>query len=103
MEHDNEYLKLPYAIDFDGCLAHQIWPEPGEGPPIHENIDKLEEVKEAGHDIIIHSARPWSDFRKLERWLQERGVPYDGIILGKYLACKYVDDKSVPSDWESWL
>jgi len=103
VSHNNEVLKLPYAIDFDNTLAEEIWPEPGIGQPIHENIDKLEEVHEAGHDIIIHSARGWSDFKQLERWLQEHGIPYNGIILGKYLAIKYVDDKGVNSAEESWL
>lgn len=103
MSELGDVLKLPYAVDFDGVLAESVWPDRGIGPMIHENVEKLDEVAEAGHDIIIHSSRPWSDFKKVETWLQEHNIPYNGIILGKYLALKYIDDKALNSDAESWL
>ena len=100
---NNEVLILPYSIDFDGCLAKSVWPDPGEGPPIEANLAKLNEVREAGHNISIHTARPWSDYAKLERWLSAHKVPYDAIICGKYLAMKYVDDRALDSESPSWL
>lgn len=98
-----EVLVLPYSIDFDGCLAESVYPELGTGPAIEENIQKLNEVHEAGHAITIHTARSWSDYGKLERWLAEHEIPYNAIICGKYLAEKYIDDKAINSTKESWL
>ena len=92
-----------YAVDFDDTLAHQIWPEPGIGEPMEENIEKLMQIKKAGHEIIIHSARPWGDYHALERWLQEREIPYSGVVLGKLNARRYIDDKAINASEESWL
>lgn len=102
MSH-GDTLKLAYSIDFDGVLAESVWPDYGIGEPIDKNLEKLEEVREAGHETVIHSARSWSDIKKLETWLKRHGVPYDGIILGKYLAVKYVDDKAINSEDVSWI
>lgn len=98
-----EILKLPYAVDFDGCLAESVYPDLGMGGPIDDNLAKLNEVAGVGHEITIHTSRPWYDYAKLERWLKANGVPFNGIICGKYLALRYVDDKSINSQEDSWL
>lgn len=91
-----------YAIDFDNTLMRT-----GEGfsfgEPIEENIKKLREIKDAGYSIIIHTARHWEDYINIEEWLDKHQVPYKMIICGKILAHRYVDDKAVPADKESWL
>jgi hypothetical protein len=92
-----------YAVDFDDTLAEQIWPEPGCGEPIEDNLAKLSQIHKAGHEIIIHTARPWGDYKQLERWLREHEVPYSGIVLGKLNARRYIDDKAINADEESWL
>lgn len=92
-----------YAVDFDGVLAEQIWPEPGIGPVIERNIPKLEDVRRAGREIIIHSARHWADYPALEAWLKANRIPYDAIVLGKLIARRYVDDKAINSEESSWL
>lgn len=98
-----DVLDLPYSVDFDGVLAESIWPDRGIGPAIPENIDKLMEVVEAGHDIVIHTARPWSDQKRLEAWCELHEIPYKAVICGKFLAERYIDDKAINSIKESWL
>jgi hypothetical protein len=107
-EHQDRTQHLPdamknYAVDFDDTLAHQIWPEPGCGEPIEENLIKLNEVAEAGHPIWIHTARPWGDYHALERWLAEHQVPYHAIVLGKLTARRYIDDKALNASEPSWI
>lgn len=106
-EHADRTQDIPdaikwVAVDFDDTLAHQIWPEPGCGEPIEENLEKLNRVHKLGREIIIHSARPWGDYPSLERWLKEHGVPYSGIVLGKLNARRYIDDKAVNASEPDW-
>lgn len=94
-----------YGIDLDGTLARQIWPEVGIGEPIDENIAKMIEVYDAGYKIMIHTSRPWSDYEMVRGWLKEYNLlsMVKEIQCGKPLYLKYVDDKAVKADDESWL
>lgn len=91
-----------YAVDFDGTLAQKN-PDYSIGEPIYENLLKLDKVVEAGYKIIIHTARHWEDYKAIEAWLDEHNVPYKAIVCGKILAHRYVDDRAISADEESWL
>lgn len=95
------------GVDFDGTIAESVWspsnPTSIPGRPILQNIEKLEELRDAGMKIIIHSARAWSDYEMVEAWLQYWDVPFDRIVLGKLLCAVYVDDRAVPADEASWM
>lgn len=93
-----------YAIDFDNTLAMNTGePDFAIGKPIHQNLNKLKEVHEAGYKIIIHTARHWEDYRAIEEWLDKHQVPYKAIVCGKILAHRYVDDKNINAFERSWL
>jgi hypothetical protein len=98
---------LWFAIDLDGTLA-EAW-KPGDdaysiGAPIWDNIKKCREVSRAGYKVVIHTARPWSDFELIEWWLRHHFVSYHRIVCGKLMAKYYIDDRNGPSiDAESWL
>lgn len=96
-------IRLPYAIDMDETLAKSVWPKRGIGAPIKKNLVKVREIAAAGHLIAIHTSRPWSDYPLVEDWLRKHDIPFDQIICGKFLACKYIDDKNVSVEEESWL
>lgn len=98
----NEELRW-YFVDLDNTLAHQIWPDPGIGEPIEKNIKKLQAVIDAGYDVFIYTARHWGDYRQIQRWLRKHKIPVKGIICGKPLTYRFVDDKAVHSETESWL
>lgn len=98
---------LWYAIDLDGTLAEGIWtpdnPTHKIGYPIWENVHKAREVEAAGYKIIIHTSRAWTDYENIEGWLNHYNVPYRRIVCGKLLAVRYVDDRAIHADDESWL
>ncbi len=93
------------AVDFDGTLATDVWtPETpyALGLPIRHNVVKLLVLVELGYKVIIHTARPWSDYKAVESWLDYYQIPYSRIICGKLLAAVYIDDRGVHSDDPDW-
>lgn len=95
------------AVDFDGTLATGTWsvenPTAVPGAPILANVRKLDDLVKAGRKIIIHTARPSSDYELIEAWLKYWSIPFHQIITGKLLAARYIDDRAVPADAETWL
>ena len=92
------------AVDFDGTLATSIWPDRGIGQPMEGNILKLIDLA-SEYDIVIYTARPWSDEKRLKKWLDAHEIPYKQIICGKYLALAYLDDRNIHLDgnWREQL
>jgi hypothetical protein len=95
------------AVDLDGCLAEPLW-TPGNptreiGQPILRNVEKARELAEHGFKIIIHTARPWTDYEAIEQWLNHWNIPWRRIQCGKVLAAIYVDDRGRNSEEDSWL
>ena len=46
---------LTYAVDFDGTLCENAWPEIGE--PNHDLIDMLKYRRRKGHKVILWTCR----------------------------------------------
>lgn len=94
-------------MDFDGTLAQSLWsienPTADIGEPIWENLVKVERAVEAGYKIIVHTARPSTDYAAIERWLTLFKVPFKFISTGKILVAAYVDDRGVHESAESWI
>jgi predicted mannosyl-3-phosphoglycerate phosphatase (HAD superfamily) len=94
-------------VDFDGTLAESTWtvdnPHAAPGQPILDNLDKLDELSDAGYKIIIHTSRGSADYELIESWLNEFQVPFKQILTGKPLGAIYIDDRGRHSDAESWL
>jgi len=91
------------GIDLDGTLAEAVWPDPGIGAPIARNVAKLNAVVSAGYKVVIHTSRPWSDYELIESWLNHHLIPFNTIVCGKLLVHRYVDDRAVHSEEDSWL
>jgi hypothetical protein len=95
------------AVDLDGTLAEPLWtadnPVSDIGAPIVGNVTKLVEAVEAGYKVVVHTARPWTDYEAIEAWLNHHGIPWNKIQPGKILAALYIDDRGRHSDCESWL
>lgn len=93
------------GIDLDGTLAEPVWPDPGVGDPIWDNIEKMIEVYEAGYKIMIHTSRYWGDYELIKAWLKEHNLYHmvKEIQCGKPLYRAYVDDKAIRADAETWL
>ena len=85
-----------YAVDLDGTLSieQENWWEYDKSEPIPESIAKINELHEAGHKIIIYTARFEEDKRVTKTWLKEHGVKYPHLVLGKLRADFYIDNHS---------
>ena len=99
---DRDVLKW-LAVDLDGTLAETAFPKKGIGPPIWKNIDKVHAAHRAGWKIVIHTSRGWADYELIERWGMVLGIPIDKIVCGKLLALRYIDDRNVDINAESWI
>lgn len=95
------------GLDYDGTLARSVWsPEnPGSatGEPIWENVQKARKLAEAGYKLIVHTARPWSDYEALESWMNHYEVPFKAIVCGKLLVAAYIDDRGFNANAEDWV
>ncbi len=103
------------VIDLDGTICpikktgetyDKLIPHPGA-------VAKMNELKQAGHYIIIQTARNMatceSNLGRVMKnvgkitldWLEEYKVPYDEIFFGKPNADLYIDDRAYRYDsWE---
>ena len=69
------------AIDFDGTA----YDYPDKVNQLFDNQENL---------IIIHTARPEYLRRETEKQLEERGINYHALKMGKLRADVYIDDKN---------
>lgn len=51
-------------------------------------------IRNAGYKVIVYTARPSSDYRNIEEFLETHNIPFDGIRTGKELGVMYIDDKA---------
>lgn len=83
------------TVDLDGtlCVEKVNWWEDEFPTPIRANIKKVRRLSK-DHTIIIYTARPWGDYDKTVKWLNDNGVPFDRVVLGKVRADVYIDDNA---------
>ena len=102
------------CIDLDGVICRLR--DPGQDyadlEPVPGAIEKLRELKDAGHYIILCTARHMKTCggnvgQVIARqgpatldWLRRHGVTYDEIHFGKPHADVYIDDNALR--FESW-
>jgi len=102
------------CIDLDGVICQLRKPgQTYEGlQPVPGAVEKLRELKSAGHYIIICTARHMKTCegnvgQVIARqgsvtigWLERHSIPYDELHFGKPHAQVYIDDNAVR--FESW-
>jgi hypothetical protein len=66
-----------YAVDFDGTLAENKWPEIGE--PIQPVIDFCIRKREEGHKLILWTCRTGEQTEKAVKWCNDRGLFFDAV------------------------
>lgn len=69
-------LKTRFVFDLEGVLVQG-------SNLIRRNVEVLKRLKEQNHTIIINSTRPWGMEPKTGEYLEELGIPYDELVLGK--------------------
>lgn len=70
---------------FSRCLAK---PKPGA-------VETINALFEAGHTIIIYSARTWVEYEMTVDWLKRYGVKYTQLFMGKPIGDVWIDDRAI--------
>ncbi len=95
-----------YAIDFDGTLCENKYPEIGE--PRQRGINTCRQLKTKGHTLILWTCRSGKLLAAAVEWCKAQGITFDYInenteeIIIKYggdtrkiYADVYIDDRSL--------
>ena len=95
------------AVDFDGTLCRNAWPEIGE--PNEPVMDYIKHQKETGAEIILWTNRKGDKLNAAVEWCKEHGIIFDAVnenlpriitAFGgdtrKVYADEYLDDKMIP-------
>ena len=96
-----------FVIDIDGTICSDSAGQYEKAVPINSRIDTVNRLYDEGNQIIFFTARgmgssgnnfeaakeKWFDFTKNQ--LEEWGVKYHSLFLGKPAADQYVDDKGI--------
>lgn len=90
--------KLTVVCDIDGVLALKTEGyNYAESTPIKPNIEIINKLHRAGHEIVLFTARgyktgiDWQDVTKKQ--MDDWGVEYDSLKFGKPNADIYIDDR----------
>src|SRR5574340_470722 len=98
MRREMEIDKLTVAVDIDGILTNET-----EGwnyhlrTPNQKNIDAVNALYDAGHLVILYSARHVEDMEATKEWMEKHGVRHHAITLGKMHYDVMIDDKTFSS------
>lgn len=102
------------GIDLDGTIC-EIRHDPkkySDLKPIIGAVEKIQQLKKAGHEIVIITARHMGStggnsskaVAKVGKmtldWLEKYNIPYDEIHFGKPNTDIYIDDRCIKLD--SW-
>lgn len=95
-----------FAVDFDGTLCENAWPEIGE--PRYENINWIKELRSQGHKVILWTCREGMLLVAALTWCADKGLFFDAVNDNleehkrefggnsrKILADYYIDDKAI--------
>jgi hypothetical protein len=92
-------------IDMDGviCSEEKTF-ERAIAYPLPGAKESLAALRKAGHQIIIYTARSWSELEMTKNWLNEHQIEYDGLHMGKPVADRILDDRAINfNGWPSAL
>lgn len=95
-----------FAIDFDGTLCEDNYPDIGN--PKTDIINKCKKLKEEGHYLILNTCRVGDKLKNAIKWCNDQGLIFDKInenlierILNFDGDCRkigadyYIDDKNL--------
>lgn len=96
-------MKQVIAVDLDNTLCYNPsntfdHKELLELEPNTKLIKMLYVLMNKGYKVVIHSARKEADREVTIQWLTEHRVPYNDIVLDKFKADFYIDDRAINYD-----
>lgn len=91
--------KLIYAVDFDGTLCENKWPDIGEANK--DLIKFLLQQKSLGHRIILYTMREGQKLDEALKWCRKRGLSFDAVNdnLQEMKAFYGNNPRKVYADW----
>lgn len=92
-------------VDLDGVVCHEerVFDRP-LAKPIDGAAEALRALKDAGNTIVIYTARGWAEYNVTKHWLDEHGMAYDAIHMGKPIAHIWIDDRAIAfKNWKQTL
>lgn len=101
---------MVYVFDIDGTICHNSNSDYENSIPIQERIDKINRLYYGGHTVIFQTARgmgrsdnstafahaKFFEFTKMQ--LDNWGVKYHSLFLGKPAGDFYIDDKGIKDE-----
>ncbi len=97
---------MVYAIDFDGTLCEDAYPE--IGAPREDVIGFCLAAERAGDKLILWTCRDGADLERAVEWCKERGIVFDAVnanlpeLIAQYgndprkiNADVYIDDRAL--------
>lgn len=103
---------LTIAIDIDGTVAdcskvdfRKVNRRPAEflrAEPIKGSLEAVKRLYKDGHTIIFHTSRNCGSKCATKRWLIKHGFPFHQLIMDKFVAHVYIDDRAINGcNWHS--
>lgn len=100
------------AVDFDGTLCENAWPEIGE--PRQAVIDYVRDQQRQGAKLILWTNRSGEKLDEAVRWCGRHGIIFDAVNENlpemieyfqndcrKVFANEYIDDRAIPMPGEA--
>jgi len=97
--------KLTIAIDVDGTVAdssavdfNKADKDPHElmkARPIKGAVKAVKKLHKEGHTIVFHTSRNYSSIKTTKKWLKKHGFPYHHLVVDKFVAHVYIDDRAI--------
>lgn len=106
--------KLTIAIDVDGTVAecsqvdfNKVDNDPNElmnARPIPGAVEAVRKLHREGHTIVFHTSRSNHSKAVTQRWLKKHGFPFHHVVVEKFVAHVYIDDRAINGcDWKTAL
>lgn len=82
-------------IDIDGtiCTEERTFERP-LAQPLPGAIEGVNRIYEAGHTVILWTARGWEQFLMTQDWLNRYGFRYHQLLMGKPIGTLFIDDRA---------
>ncbi len=88
-------------IDMDGtlCTEERTFDRP-LATPVPGAKERVNRWHAEGHTIVIWTARGWEQYKITFKWLNDHGVKFDQLLMGKPIVDAIIDDRAFR--FEGW-
>ena len=98
MTFTDSFLELrnkTLAVDIDGtiCTEERTFERP-LATPLPGAAEALRQLKANGNTVILWTGRGWEQYKVTKKWLDDHGMSYDQILMGKPIVDLIIDDRA---------